>query len=43
MKKYMVMALPLMAGIEIVSLAALLIITIMALCDIARAAEKRGA
>ena len=42
MKKYLFMSLPLLAGIEIVSLAALLIIVIMALHDITRAAEKKG-
>lgn len=42
MKKYLVTALPLLAGIEIVSLAALLIITILALYDITRAADKKG-
>lgn len=42
MKKYLVMFLPLLAGVEIVSLISLLIIVIMVLCDITRAAEKRG-
>lgn len=42
MKKYIFFALLLLAGNEILSLAALSIITIMALCDVARAAEKKG-
>lgn len=42
MKKYIAFLLLLLAGSEILSLAALTIIIILALCDFARAAEKKG-
>lgn len=42
MKKYIAFILLLLAGSEILSLASLSIITIMVLCDVARAAEKKG-
>lgn len=42
MKKYIFFALLLMAGSEILSLAALTIMIAMALCDFASAAEKKG-
>lgn len=42
MKKYALVSLLLLAGSEAISLAALIIISIMVLLDMARAAEKKG-
>lgn len=40
--KYLLTALPMLAGIEVVSWLCLILITAYILCDIAKAAERRG-
>lgn len=42
MKKYIAVALLLLIGSEAVSIAAITVIIAMALCDLSRAAEKKG-